>query len=124
MPRRSRRDAVAERAAAHLTEQQERRCEAAQRGTQTRRQRRAEQLTEAQLQPAADRRAHAPTTRRSRLRAHADMLTVAVRGPLAAKMRQLAESTSMSLARLLQDSVLVYGGQVDAGYEPGTALAR
>jgi len=51
------------------------------------------------------------------------MLTVAIRGPLAAKMRELAESTGMSLAKLLQDSILVYGGQVDAGYEPGTQLA-
>ena len=30
----------------------------------------------------------------------------------------------MSLAKLLQDSVLVHGGQVDAGYEPGTSLAN
>ena len=52
------------------------------------------------------------------------MLTVAIRGPLAAKMRQLAETTGMSLAKLLQDSILVYGNQVAAGYEPGTSLAE
>jgi len=51
------------------------------------------------------------------------MLTVAIRGPLAARMRELAESTGMSLAKLLQDSILVYGAQVDAGYDPGTSLA-
>ena len=51
------------------------------------------------------------------------MLTVAIRGPLAAKMRQLAETTSMSLARLLGDMVLAYEGEVGAGYEPGTLLA-
>jgi len=38
------------------------------------------------------------------------MLTVAIRGPLAAKMRELAESTGLSLAKVLGDMVLVYEG--------------
>ena len=122
MPRR-RRDAVAERTEQRLAEQAERRREAAQRGAQTRRQRREQQQSEAQPQPAAERRTQAPTTRRSRQRARPEMLTVAIRGSLAAKMRDLSETTGMSLAKLLQDSILVYGAQVDAGYEPGTALA-
>jgi len=124
MPRRSRRDAVAERAAARLTEQQERRREAAQRGAQTRRQRREQQHAEAQPQPAVDRRTQAPTTRRSRPRAHGDMLTVAIRGHFADRMRELAETHGMSLSKLLRDALLVYGEQVDAGYEPGTSLAN
>jgi hypothetical protein len=52
------------------------------------------------------------------------MLTVAIRGPLAAKMRELSEASGMSLARLLGDMVLVYEGEVGAGYEPATCLAR
>jgi hypothetical protein len=48
------------------------------------------------------------------------MLTVAIRGPLAAKMRGLADTTGMSLAKLLGDMVLVYEGQVQGGYAPGT----
>jgi hypothetical protein len=52
------------------------------------------------------------------------MLTVALRGPLAAKMRELAETTGMSLAKLLGDMVLAYEGQVQGGYQPGTCLGR
>jgi len=124
MPRRSRRDAVAERAAARLTEQQERRREAAQRGAQTRRQRREAQEAEAHPQARAETRTQRHVARRSRQRTHPDMVTVAIRGPLAAKMRELAETTGMSLAKLLGDMVLVYEGEVDGGYEPGTSLAR
>jgi len=124
MPRRSRRDPVAERAAARLTEQQERRREAAQRGAQTRRQRREAQAAEAQPQARAESRTQRHVARRSRQRTHPDMVTVAVRGPLAAKMRQLAETTGMSLAKLLGDMVLAYEGEVQGGYEPGTCLAR
>ena len=47
MPRRSRRDSVAERTEQMLAEQAERRREAAQRGAETRRQRRAGQQGEA-----------------------------------------------------------------------------
>jgi len=124
MPRRSPRDAVSERAEQRLADQAQRRREAAQRGAQTRRQRRAQRGTEAQPQPAAEHRTQAPTTRRSRPRAHGQMLTVAIRGPLAARMRELAEATGMSLAKLLGDMVILYEGQVQRGYEPGTCLAR
>jgi len=123
MPRRTRRDAVAERTEQRLVEQAERRREAAQRGAQTRRQRREQQQAEAQPQPATESPTQAHVTRRSRQRARPEMLTVAIRGPLAAKMRDLSETTGMSLAKLLQDALLVYGGQVATGYEPGTSLA-
>jgi len=124
MPRRSRRDAVAERAAARLADQQERRREAAQRGAQTRRQRREQHQAEAQPQARAESRPQRHVARRSRQRTHPDMVTVAIRGPLAAKMRQLAESTGMSLAKLLKDALLVYEEQAQSGCEPGTHLAR
>jgi hypothetical protein len=52
------------------------------------------------------------------------MLTVALRGPLAAKMRELADTTGMSLAKLLGDMLLAYEGQVQGGYHPGTRLTR
>jgi len=124
MPRRTRRDAVAERAAARLAEQQERRREAAQRGAQTRRQRREARAAEAQPQARAEERTQRRVARRSRPRAHPDMLTVAIRGTLAAKMREVAETASVSLAKLLGDMVLVYDGEMQGGYEPGTFLAR
>jgi len=50
------------------------------------------------------------------------MLTVAIRGPLADKIRQMAKSSQTSLAKLLQDAILVYEGEVAVGYEPGTRL--
>ncbi|MFQ6134174.1 MAG: hypothetical protein ACE5R4_19175 [Armatimonadota bacterium] len=50
------------------------------------------------------------------------MLTVAIRGPFADRMRALAESTGMSLAKLLKDALLVYEERIEAGYEPGTSL--
>ena len=56
-------------------------------------------------------------------RSDANMLTVAIRGPFAAKMRQLAETTGMSLAKLLRDMVLAYAEEVDARHEPGASLA-
>jgi hypothetical protein len=55
---------------------------------------------------------------------HADLLTVAIRGPFAEKMRELSESTRMSLAKLLKDALLVYEGSVAAGYEPGRNLSN
>ena len=122
MPRRSRRDAVAERTEQRLAEQAERRREAAQRGAQTRRQRRAAQQGEAHPQPAAERATQAPTTRRSRPRARPEMLTVAIRGHFADQMRELAETHGMSLSKLLKDVLLVYAAQVAEGHEPGTAL--
>ena len=124
MPRRRRDEAVARRLGQRLADRDERRRQAAQRGAQTRRQRREQQQGEAQAQPAAERPTQAHVARHSRPRAHTDMVTVALRGPLAAKMRELAETTGMSLAKLLSDMVLVYEREVNAGYEPGTCLAR
>jgi hypothetical protein len=53
---------------------------------------------------------------------HADLVTVAIRGHFAERMRALSEGHGMSLAKLLKDTLLVYEGQIDAGYEPGTSL--
>jgi hypothetical protein len=47
---------------------------------------------------------------------------VAIRGHFAAKMRALSESTGMSLAKLLKDTLLVYERDIEAGYQPGTSL--
>ena len=124
MPRRRRDDAVAQRVGQRLADRAERRRDAAQRAAQTRRQRREQQRGEGQPQPAAERPTQAPTTRHSRPRAHGDMLTVAIRGHFAERMRGLAETHGMSLSKLLKDSILVYSAQVDAGYEPGTSLAN
>lgn len=124
MPRRSQREAVAERAEARLEEQRQRRREAAQRGAQTRRQRREAQAAGAQAQAEAESRTQGHVARRSRQRAHPDLLTVAIRGHFAERMRALSESHGMSLARLLKDALLVYEGQTDAGYEPRTSLRR
>jgi len=124
MPRRSRRDAVAERTEQMLAEQAERRREAAQRGAQTRRQRRQQQPAEAQPHPAGETPTQAHVARRLRPRAHGDMLTVAIRGHFAERMRELAETHGMSLSKLLKDALLVYDTQVSTGYEPGTSLAN
>jgi len=124
MPRRSRRDAVAERTEQMLAEQAERRREAAQRGAETRRQRRAAQQGEAHPQPAAESPTQAHVARRSRPRQHGDMLTVAIRGHFAERMRGLAENHGMSLSKLLKDAILVYERDIAAGYEPGASLAE
>ena len=52
------------------------------------------------------------------------MVTVAIRGPLAGKMREISERANLSLAKLLGDMLLAYEDRVSAGYEPGTHLAR
>ncbi len=57
-------------------------------------------------------------------RTHEDLVTVAFRGPLAQKMRTLAEAQSLSLAKLIQDAILVYEQQVGKGYKGGTMLAE
>jgi len=57
-------------------------------------------------------------------RVHADLLTVAFRGPLADKFREMAAGYQMSLAGLLQDAMLAYQGHVAGGYQPGAALAE
>jgi hypothetical protein len=124
MPRRKRDDAVAERAGQILEEQSERRREAAQRGAQTRRRRREEQQAEAQEQAPAESATPADVARQTRQRVHADLLTVAYRGPLARRFRELAEQHHLSLAKLMQDALLRYEADVAGGYRPGTALAE
>jgi len=44
------------------------------------------------------------------------MLTGAIRGDFAARMRALSESHSMSLAKLLNHALLVYEADIEAGY--------
>jgi len=124
MPRRSQREAVAERMEARLADQQERRRQAAQRSAQTRRQRREAQAAEAQPQAGVESRTQGHVARRPRQRVHADLMTVAIRGHFAERMRALAESTGMSLARLLKDALLVYERDMESGYEPGTSLRQ
>ena len=123
MPRRSQQQAVAERTEAHLEDQRQRRREAAQRGAQTRRQRREAQQVEGQPQAEAESPTQANVGRNRRERVHSDLMTVALRGEFAERMRGLAERTGMSLAKLLKDCLLVYEAQIGAGYEPGTNLA-
>ena len=130
MRRRSQQAVVAERAEARLAEQQERRRQAAQRGAQTRQQRREGQTAEAQPQAGAEsptqghvaRRSRPSTALRASPRAHPDLLTVAIRGHFAARMRALSESSGISLAKLLKDALLVYEGDIEGGYEPGSRL--
>jgi hypothetical protein len=123
MPRQSRDDAVARRAAERLEQARQRRQEAAQRGAQTRRERRAAEAAQAQPHPEPERPTQGNVRRRSGQRVHPEMVTVAVRGPLAAKMRQLAETNGLSLANLLSDMALIFEREVEAGYEPGACRA-
>jgi len=146
MPRQNSGDAVAQRTVERLAEQRRIRQEAAQRGVETRRRNREAEIELQRNQEAQDEAraaehpaqpqeqqagaqagAENPTeghvARQARQRVHADLLTVAIRGHFATRMRALAESTGMSLAKLLKDALLVYEGQMEGGYEPGTSLA-
>ena len=105
-------------------EQRERRRQAAQRGAQARQQRREAQIPEHTPQPAAESPRRGHVARRSRPRAHPDLLTVAIRGHFAERMRALSETHGTSLAKILKDALLVYEGHVEGGYEPGTNLRR
>ena len=120
MPRRRRDEAVEERAGLILAEQTQRRRRGAQQGAQTRRERRRGQ---AQDQAPPERGTRRNVARQTRPRVHEDLLTVAFRGPLAGKFRELAQRHEMSLSKLLQDALLAWETNVAAGYEPGTALA-
>ena len=123
MPRRKRDEAVAQRASQLLEEKAERRRLGAQVAAGTRRERRAQQQAEAQEQAEPKRATRAKGARQERKpRVHADLLTVAFRGPLAGKFREMAERHQMSLARLLQDAMLVCEKSIAAGYRPGTTL--
>ncbi len=119
MPRRTQKEAVAERtqhpSADGLAEKANRRGrrKAAEAGAKT-----AEQA-----KPKRAAREKAPRKER-KPRVHQDLLTVAFRGPLAGKFREMADRYQMSLAALLQDALLAYQGHVAGGYQPGIALAE
>jgi hypothetical protein len=123
MPRRRRDEAVEERAGQSLAESASggRRRRGAQQGAQTRRERGAAQ---AQDQTPPERGTRRNLARNTRQRVHEDLLTVAFRGPLAAKFRELAQRHELSLSKLLQDALLHWASSVAAGYQPGTALAE
>ena len=103
-------------------EQAERRHQRALKAARTRRERRAQRETEARSQPKSARPGPGKPPRHTRPRMQPDALTVAIRGPMAARMRELAERYDMSLATLLKDALLVYEGEVAGGYEPGRCL--
>jgi hypothetical protein len=79
---------------------------------------------EVQDQPQAERPTRGDAARQARQRLHADLLTVAFRGPLAGRFREMAERHQLSLAKLVQDALLAYEGRVANGYQPGTALTE
>jgi len=126
MPRRKRDEAVEKRAqsaSGGLAEKGQRRREDAEKAAQTRRRGRGSVETEAQDQAKPKRATRAKVERKERKpRAHQDLLTVAYRGPLAERFRELAERHQMSLARLLQDAMLVCEKSIAAGYQPGATL--
>jgi len=126
MPRRKRDEAVEKRAqsaSGGLAEKAERRRLGAQVAAGTRRQRRAQKEAEAQEQVEPKRATRAKGERKERKpRVHQDLITIAYRGPLAGKFREMAERHEMSLARLLQDAMLTYEKSIVAGHQPGATL--
>lgn len=74
-----------------------------------RRQRREAQAAADTPQGGTQSRTQRNVRHRSRQRARPAMLTVAIRGPRAAKMRELAGGTGMGLARPLVHMVLAHG---------------
>ena len=125
MSKRKQDQAVAERAQQILAEKAERR-----RGRKAAESPAPEQATPesaAAAQPAANtaKRARRERPRKERKpRVHADLLTVAFRGPLATHFREMAERHRMSLAALLKDAMLSWETNVAGGYQPGTALGE
>ena len=124
MPRLGQQAAVAERTEPRLAEQRRRRQEEAHRGRTHVDSGAKCSPPRHSLQPTAESPTQARVARRLRPRAQGGVLTVAIRGHFADRTRALSEGTGMSLAKLLQDAVLAYGGEMDAGYEPGTELAE
>jgi hypothetical protein len=120
MPKRK--DAAGARASEILAEQAERRRRRALKAAQTRRERRAQREAEAQPGHEVAGQGRSGAARHTHSRVRPDALTVAIRGPMAARMRELAERSDMSLAKLLKDALLVYEGEVAGGYEPGRCL--
>jgi len=116
MPRRKQDQAVAERAHQILAEKAQRR---------KRRTGSEEAQAQAPDQPKPKRTGRPKQERKERKpRVHADLLTVAFRGPLAGKFREMAQRHQMTLAGLLQDALLAYESSVAGGYQPGAALAQ
>jgi len=114
MPRRTQKEAVAERTQQILAEK------ASRRG----RPKAGEaQAPEQSAPPTRRPREKAPRKER-KPRVHQDLLTVAFRGPLAGHFRELAEQHRLSLSALLQDAMLSWETNVAAGYQPGTALSQ
>ena len=108
MPRRSQRQAVEQRTRARLDEQRERRREAARRGVETRRRNRAQAAQGAPGREVAPQVAEEQPERPQRNvvqnrppHDRAAMVTVALRGEPAARLRALAASQELSLAKLL-----------------------
>lgn len=122
MQRKSRTVAAVQRTQARPAKRRERPREAAQQPERTGGQRREEGTGEAHARAGPEPSTQPRITRRPQPQAHPDVLTVAIRGTLAAKMRALARSSGMSLARLLSDALLVYESHMETGYEPGTSL--
>jgi hypothetical protein len=112
MSRRRQDEAVAKRRHQILTEK------ASRRG----RRRAAEAEAPRQAVPNRPKREKPPRKER-KPRVHQDLLTVAYRGPLANRFRQMADRYQMTLSGLLQDALLHYEGQVTSGHQLGTALA-
>jgi hypothetical protein len=76
-------------------------------------------------QPTRPKRERPPRERKERKpRVHEELLTVALRGPLAGHFRELAQRHELSLSALLQDAMLHWEASVADGYQPGKALAE
>ena len=123
MPRKKQDEAVEKRTQEILAEKAQRRKQGAEKAATTRRTGRAQSTTEAQEQAPAKRATRAKREPKERKpRVHQDLLTVAYRGPLAQKFRELAEHHHLSLAKLLQDALLTYEASIESGYQPGAKL--
>ena len=125
MPRKKQDAAIKKRTQEILAEKAQRRKRGAEKAATTRHKGREHSTAEAQEQtPAkpATRAKREPKERKPRV--HQDLITVAYRGPLAGRFRELAEQHHLSLAKLLQDALLVYEVDIAGGYQPGTKLAE
>jgi hypothetical protein len=116
MPRRKQDEAVEQRAKQILAENAQRRSRP--------RAAKAEGVEQPAVEQPKRPKRERPPRKEHKPRVHADLLTIAFRGPLAGKFRELAERHQLSLAKLLQDAVLAWEANVAAGYQPGTALGE
>ena len=115
MPKRSQRAAVAERTQQRLADQSQKR--------KARQQHRQAPQAAGQPQARPERATQANVAQDTPPRVHADLVTVAFRGPLAEKTRTLARQCQLSLAKLMQDALLLYEQKVGAGYQAGSLLS-